>query len=514
MKYISLFEKFESLKLSKILRYISNQSKKEFISDLDVLAKCEDIQLSKISDDMFTYLPYKNAIKLQSKREKKECPTCSGTGKVKRPWGTEGKKGFHYRSVNCGQCSGTGELKQVLGKITDIKFWFNIEGKYLGKSCINGTSITNFDRAFDLFPQVKQLTHEEVQSLENGTKIKVNIQGVTVISTIVKGESGIPYAIQNRKHSTYPNNPIWKKYGSYSWPLSQPNYYSNAILLKETDEENPNFWNLDVIFDTYSKKIITNQNTVKNITQDAEFCLVLNLDKFLTLKKIPRSEISQKRKNLIGTKKSNDEIRNENISRYINKLSQTYTISKEISDVSKIMPRLFGWDYSFLFVLSGTNFSSLISIIDIYFSIFRTEMNEEEIKPYEEDIRYYLKNAYSKTSSIIQKLEPIMKDLESKLKGNNLEFIKLLKKLGSVINEKILKGKIETISDMENIEYKIQNISSMIISRRYNIRNIDSYIKRIATEPENLIYAMNHYPDIITKSIDDLKHIISSVNRM
>ena len=57
LKYIKLFEAFESVKLSKTLGFISKDARGTFISQLKFLADRMDLPYSKYSDDYFQYLP-------------------------------------------------------------------------------------------------------------------------------------------------------------------------------------------------------------------------------------------------------------------------------------------------------------------------------------------------------------------------------------------------------------------------------------------------------------------------
>lgn len=69
LKYIKLFEAFESIKLTKILGYINQESKRGFIQKLESISRQYDFPMSNFSDDMFQYLPFKKAlnVKLEEK---------------------------------------------------------------------------------------------------------------------------------------------------------------------------------------------------------------------------------------------------------------------------------------------------------------------------------------------------------------------------------------------------------------------------------------------------------------
>jgi hypothetical protein len=71
LKYIKLFEAFESIKLTKILGYINQESRIGFIKKLESISRQYDFHMSNFSDDMFQYLSFKKAlnVKLEEKTE-------------------------------------------------------------------------------------------------------------------------------------------------------------------------------------------------------------------------------------------------------------------------------------------------------------------------------------------------------------------------------------------------------------------------------------------------------------
>ena len=62
MKYLMLFEAFESKILSKTLGYINTSDKSSFMDRIKRLCKTIDFPLSKMSDEYFEYLPFKSAL--------------------------------------------------------------------------------------------------------------------------------------------------------------------------------------------------------------------------------------------------------------------------------------------------------------------------------------------------------------------------------------------------------------------------------------------------------------------
>ncbi len=193
MKYIkSILEKFESQKLSKILGFISKESRNRFLRDIKNISDKLDFPMSELSDEMFTYLPFKKAYDLKN---------------------SEGKE---Y-----------------------LKFWFNSNGEYITITKILEEE-TPQSRLVDDFRDLPHLS-------------KIRIDGVDAILYI---DGGYHYAIQSELDGGCPTNGNdWKKYGSKSWRLGGGDHGQIYLIdtLKEDDLKDPNIFNEQI--DSYLRTI-------------------------------------------------------------------------------------------------------------------------------------------------------------------------------------------------------------------------------------------------------------------
>ena len=141
MRYIQLFEAFESKMLTKTLGYINRSSRNTVINIIKRICNNIDYPISKLNDDFFKYLPYKSALELTPYLEKSPCSAESSdvfsrgtgikgefckSGRIKRNWGTG------TRLVECPSCYGSGFEKNNSREILIFKFWFNKDGYYKG----------------------------------------------------------------------------------------------------------------------------------------------------------------------------------------------------------------------------------------------------------------------------------------------------------------------------------------------------------------------------------------------
>jgi hypothetical protein len=161
LKYIQLFEAFESSKLSKTLKFINKEYRSRFLQDIKSLCNSKNFPLSEISDDLFEYLPYRKALSLHKDPVQKKCSATSESefssdvalpgekceeGKLKRSWGAG-----RVRVMTCPNCNGTG-IEPFRENWKYLKFWFSADKKYITKTATNGviygdgTSPYRYDR--------------------------------------------------------------------------------------------------------------------------------------------------------------------------------------------------------------------------------------------------------------------------------------------------------------------------------------------------------------------------------
>jgi hypothetical protein len=205
MKYIKLFEAFESEMLTKTLGYINKSSRSTVINILNRICKKIDFPQSKLSDELFKYLPYKSAVDLKPDTNKPICRAESisafsrgagirgefcNSGRIKRNWGAG------TRIVECPECKGTGFEKSLLTNIVLYKFWFNKDGQYQGiTGC--GESGENKLLHFDWRENISlQNNRRELESILSGAHFAIILDAEKLKNSEYKRKSQI---ISNRE---------------------------------------------------------------------------------------------------------------------------------------------------------------------------------------------------------------------------------------------------------------------------------------------------------------------------
>ena len=559
LKYLILFEKFKSSKLSKTLSYIKDDQ--NFLKTVKKIAHAYDFPISELSDEMFDYMPFKSALKVNKeidltpkkcdgKSEWIEGENCTD-GKVKRTWG----KGF--RLVNCSKCGGSGILKpKTGGDPWCIKFWFNSEGKLVTMTSVDGTisdnilteeypSKVNFSK-YDEGDESYRPSSLLDSSLKTGDPVIMAKDGINIKGYIFRDRSrGRIYFISDdlQTSGTAPSssNDDWKKYGNKAWSLgsSDHGYITKLIKKEEYKEEDkednpavisPYRWNYRVDVDGHGRVSMNKNREVKSLLADAHFAIILYLDNFKTGEyKKNRATKSEREESRVGAAKlvSDDDIKRQNIERYIDQLVGKFDISVDISGVTKVIPRLLGTKNCLYWICAEKNTSDLNNIISNVYKFMKS--SDEDKKDIIQSIQYDLRRAYKNNMQYSKDVEnnknEILKKLNdpTDLRRNDIseetshklkEIIIELDKLSDMIYKKILSSKTDTIEDMEIIYSRLFNIRTMMRRERYATRKLSNFIEYLfSSNSRNSWSYLSNY-NIGDEYADDILHDIKIISNI
>jgi len=537
LKYIKLFEAFESIKLTKTLGFINKESKETFINQLKIIGNKIDFPISKYSDDYFQYLPFKKALDLNQNLEDEPCDATSGgqfpqyaiagetckEGKLKRMWGTG------TRSVVCPACDGTGIKKKTIFEIKWIKFWFNKDGKYITTTGTDGKVRSQISSKSEF--NIPDLSHiretsqdiydyTEVTKIENisdflkfpnGTFVKITIDNKDLIGRIWNDRRNESFIIQDRADgSSSDENSDWRMYGRASWNVTQGDYRGTPIILipnsvelsKDEEQVDPYTWNAPIEFRRLS---LDTDRRMKSKLSDAHFAIVLD---YLELRKSsfkPKKEISIERgEQKLGATAfiTDDEVKRTNISRYIDAISKNIKISSDFSNMNNMVYRFFGLGNFGFYILRGRHFSDFNSLIT-YIYRFLKETNESQKSNYYDNIIDYIKRKSESNGNFNIEVD---KNIKGFYKINTSEgkdkMMKKLEEINRVIINKFKSFKIENIEDLEVFYQKIESVRNIW-------RNSERFekSKKLYYVVENLSddYRINRYMgEIYDSNVDEI----------
>lgn len=509
MKYLKFFEAFESELLSGILKFINKNDKKKFLDIIKAICNIYNYPMGGLSDEFFEYLPYRQALKYDHDYRKKCIATSIGmfgssgiegksceNGVIERMWGK------NIRKVKCPACKGTGF------KITDetilIKFWFTSDGNYLLSTSSTDASKPDeseikkekenekYDMLMPLdinfFKRTGQMLTTD--SIKNGmyAYIKIRSDDPPVVCYLYKPiycES--IYAIQNHHNGDRPKNTEdWKKQGNYSWIISYGDYYSIELL--EIDKEylkkqeynkkyKDNIFYNNYYLEIYNTNFYINKNKdIKPYIREASFALILNVydlkkSEYEKVEDIQTKRKETKKDSLLDKNKSNENIKKQNIERYLNIIINKLNLPEDITTINRLFKKISSNKYSLFFLLSNNiNLSNYVNdFVDSYLDMIQCGDDDEKSNIYSR-ISKKSKEIYLYINDHLSSLTYFMNNNINSLRSNSEEhsiLIDNILKISSIINDKISNFKFDTIEDIENSYLKYSSIISLLTSRRY-----------------------------------------------
>lgn len=545
-----IFEAFKSQKLTKTLGFINAGAKTKFLEQLKNLGEKIDFPISEYSDDYFQYLPFQKALNLNRSVIDEVCDatsqaefpeyvvpgsTCNGSGRLDRKWGRS------TRSVVCPVCSGSGIKPKRDFELKWIKFWFDKDGNYVNMTGTDGKiraqradketyfdGDTNWSQDPNDYVKLRNLTRDELINLPTGAYVLGNFdRGPIVARTYKSTESSKIYIIQNNQDGSEPNDNLWKRFGRFSWVVSQAGneMSGNATLLipklkyediKGNDDQtevNPYDWNN---FLNMRHLRLDSSADVKELIKDAHFAIVLD---WLELKKStfkPKEETSlqraSQRRGAVALK-SDEEIKKANLNRYIEQITKNLEVKSDFGNMRTIISRFFGYEMAGWFILKGRKFDEFENFLNHLFKFLKNGSEHH----YNYCIRYY-KDSMQSNIGYISELKKTLDSVRNQSKtfqdGRLSECYQKLEELADLVKTNVNQFKIETYEDLETFYQSIKSVRELMYSDRYKLRNVYRALENIRVgEPRTFYY---YFEDIDEpkETAEDLDRYKAFVNRM
>lgn len=512
MKYLKLFEAFESQILGKTMKFLSPTGKQQFLSTLKDIANKIDFPMSQFSDDFFQYLPFKKALELNINYEDEPCQAESfglfdngikgefcQEGKIKRNWGRG------TRMVVCPNCGGTGVQPKSGKQLKWIKFWFDTKGNFITYTGVDGSvRKEQVDDNLENYKKVKELSLQEIRhELKTGQIVYIKLERwarSACIATVYRDGRDV-YMIQDKHNGSTPPGSIWKQYGKWSWQIvNNDDFAGTPYLLEPIEKEegvkevNPYLWNGAL---NHYMHVNINQD-IEPLIKKASFAIVLN---YLDLKKSDykkKSETTTEReveKEGALALMTDQEIRSKNIDRYIEEISKRVNIDPELKNLKAAVLKMCGGQKALAFALSGktSDFSTFINYLYSF-------IEKDDKEYYQDHLKYYIKNRITDNNNFSLKFDECIEAFKKSVKekatinvlpspnqNNPQPYIEFIDKLKAVFNEfyEIIKKKeINTYDDTEHLFYKLTsmrlawNNTQKFSNIRSAVNNLCSYAYR------------------------------------
>ena len=415
MKYLKLFEGFESKIMSKTLKYLSKDSKDRFFNMMKAYCEKYDFPFSKLNDDFFEYLPYSAALKkyisvgdiVEDCKAKSEevldksiavaGDVCTG-GKLKRIWGKK------TRNVDCPKCNGTGKIK--VGVKSDApedyeltKIWLDEEGNIIDITYTDGklatgsvAASTRIELKMENFKQGVRVLR--LNSLKNLEYIYLKWGDHSAVGYFLI-EDGKYFFISNNRELNdvsrefQPSNDNWRVYATYVWALKNGsrNYYDEIYkvepIYKDTSGVNHFLYNKLTTKSKSGWYIKREDATGFENLKKAKFAIIFDSGKAKKsdFKKV--SDTVAKRTDYkfgAAAFENPEDIKKQNLDRWVTKLASK-NVGGKLSDLSSLDTYIFrilgGKNILLKLLTNGT--SDLEKVIDAFFTMLEG-VEPEEVK--------------------------------------------------------------------------------------------------------------------------------------
>jgi hypothetical protein len=540
LKHIKLFEAFDARTLNATLNHLKLKTDKtSFLNNLKKICAKFDIPESKLSDDLFTYLPFNRALRFNNVIVEDEPCNAVGEfmtgercdkGKVRRPWG----RGF--RVVDCGTCKGTG-IKPKKSDLSMIKFWFDSDGKFITTTAVDGvyreTSAANtssFSQNINDYEVVRRIPKSRINELSTGDIIALDLVNngwgqtyAQVVSYVMKAStwSGTKvFALQNTAnyYNNYPRETNgWNQIANRFWQMSQSRV-NNINLLKPKANVgglDPYGYNTSFELDNFRIRPVQINASVK----DANFAIILDFNKLMNFApEKKKSEIISDRTELksgaVAFMKDED-IKRANIKRYFDKIAQGFQLKGELDDISKfnrMAARLLGRNASYFLNQSASDTISggLGSIATQIFKVIKkiktaeredAKLLDQGLTPnaieslktnydFKSDIQY-INDKYKDildwsiktnehTNKILKSFRKKIEDESSEeWKVKELKVLDNLDRLSLEIARYISSITVETLADVEFLQQEINSMRQMFRSERTGLGSLSNFFDRL-----------------------------------
>lgn len=542
LKYIKLFEAFDARTLNATLKHVKSKTDKtNFLNTLKSICRRFDIPESKLTDDLFTYLPFNKALRFNNVVVEDQPCDAEGefvagekcdNGKVRRPWG----RGF--RIVDCGTCQGTG-IKPKKSNLSMLKFWFDADGKFITTTAVDGvyreTTAANtvaFSPNIEDYEVVKRIPKTQIKNqLETGDIIAVdfldnhwngqvyNVETQIVAYVFKENQYGNIklFAIQNRRGRwPRPNDyNAWRQIASESWTLTSSKCNNINLLKPKVGTAGLDPYGYNTTFDLGNFRIRPLQ--INSTVRDANFAIIMDFSKLEKFETEKKTEIETRRKEsrqgalaLV----SNDDIKNANIKRYFDKIATTFKITGQLEDVTKfnkMTARLVSRNSSYLLNQSASDTISngLSNVAGYMFKVIKkikvaeredTKSIENGTVPTatenlknERDFKDNIQYLNDKYSSVLdwsinsnEQINKSLRLLRKKITETNDEFserdLKVLENIDTLsleIQRYISSIEVNTLDDVEFLQQEILSIRQLFRSERTGVSSLNNFFDRM-----------------------------------
>lgn len=459
LKYLMIYEAFQSDAISKILKHIGSKIKssgsRKFLDVLkEIVMNVYGFQIDKISDSDVKYMSAKQAKKITTQ------------GEISNPYG-----------------------------IYALKFWFSVDDGYLGFTGVGDEKMKSSAESFneDELNHIKDsldiktgklIPVLDYRGFKTGDKVlgyysDYQRKQYLALGTIWR-EGDQLWVIQDVNDGGSPNDSSWTRYGRSTWNIGEVNYpaddHSKLHSYIESEDELTIVQSEtgDLLVNS-SGELTKRNNSYSGKYSDverADFAIVLYIDGLLkddgTIYDVRKlRDESRKGATALMTP---EEIKTTNFQKYMDKIINLYGITLELKEEdlknlqNLIKSILCDKNIFFSLYLDQPSLDRIETIMTRIESIIKSDDKEYNFARLRDTFRSYREDAVNSNKKYNGSKERVKKHANE----NVMNTFNRLYELSSKINDYLSKQKINNIDDIEILHYKLEFIRKIIKSSRHS----------------------------------------------
>ena len=457
LKYLMVYEAFQSNAISKILKHIGGKIKssdsQRFLSALkEIVMDVYGFQIDKISDSDVKYMSAKQAKKITTQ------------GEISNPYG-----------------------------IYALKFWFSVESGYLGFSGVGDEKMKSSSSSFneDELNYIKnnldinkgKLTPvSDYRGLKTGDKVMgyfsdYQRKQYLALATIWREDDQL-WVIQEVNDGGHPGGSGWRTYGRYSWNCGSVDYpaddHSKLHLYIESEDELTisQSENCDLLVDSngeLTRRSNSYSGSYANL-EKSDFAIVLYIDGLLK----DDGTVYDVRKLRGETRKgatalmTPEEIKRTNFQKYMDKIINLYGITLELKEedlknLQNLIKSIFcDKNIFFSLYLDQPSLDRVSTIMTRIESVIKSDDKEYNFSRLRDTFRSYREDATNSNKRFNGSKERVKRYANE----NVMNTFNRLYELSSKINDYLSKQTVNNIDDLEVLNYKLEFLRKIIKSNR------------------------------------------------
>lgn len=481
MKYIKLYEAFESEVITNTMKFLTKQVGKDsaykFRESLKSLISFYDIPISELSEDDIDYFKKSKAINIKNEET------------IKNGYEVYCIKYWFSLEKGLLGTTGTGDLRTPYVKLKPD--YSNRNDKFNSRQLEYIKNTLNIEKG-KLIPVL------DYSALKTGDSV-VGVFGHSDTSTSeldlgkIYVDDNSLYAYQNVSSGSRPDNgrPSFASSFSNCWSLGgvtnpssdhnrlhiwinddKPLRYVKAKVKKEVYEPNSGDINKPLDGRYLDNWDIHNQTRIKTVIDDSDFAVIIYIDKLISKEsKVSKTKEYRKdsRKGALALM-SDDEIKRVKLVDYTNKIVAKYGLTQDIQDLSKlgrVLNNILFNRFVLYNLCTGNTFHKLRELIDNLYQLVNSDEDDKEY--YFNRVLSSIKDSRKTTQSYLDDYRINIDMIRDNGDENLNKITDKLLKLGENVNKYIESIKIETIDDLIMIQHKLKSIDNFMEEGKYKL---------------------------------------------